>query len=501
MASPQQTPASNPHITPTAVPRPVEPLTNILRPPIVFGPFPPQPVIEQYAPAWFYSAINWLGRSYWDANNVRRQFSPILVGSDVDPYANLGDTRIFAITLVRNTFHLILNAESVNISTTADQTSTYPATDLGIVQLYTALSTSPVFQSVNYCYIPGYIGSGITTAAGGQVLLPTGYDPGTGLRSIVLGSAVSQVVPLDDFLATQNEQIYNTSPKIVPLVDALVYDVSQFNALGATTFNLPTFYTRNQISSGQYYVNKIQAASTPDQVTRGQTALFEGGPGYSENGATGLKLVGTTRSVGGDFVFTTYTYSTATVVTTSQLGAKVKLGAVSLTCSASPISSAFSKQNMVGFYRDNSWQTCLGIPIYDFGNMNSAFTAIFQAPVDPVLLYSPARPFLYGGSIQSVVTKITQSAGIYSTDQLLSVLNEAKAAKDNNSGPGLSVTTAALDFTLNSPPTAPILDQLPVPVIVTITTVPPPPPRPKNWELWQQLLPTVPMMTTRRILS
>jgi hypothetical protein len=51
---------------------------------------------------------------------------------------------------------------------------------------------------------------------------------------------------------------------IVPLVTALVYDVTQHNTLGATTFALPTFYTRDRIATGTDYVSKL-----------GQTALFD----------------------------------------------------------------------------------------------------------------------------------------------------------------------------------------------------------------------------------
>ena len=43
--------------------------------------------LRQWAPAWFYSALNWLGKSYVDANNVGQAFNDYLIGSDVDPFA------------------------------------------------------------------------------------------------------------------------------------------------------------------------------------------------------------------------------------------------------------------------------------------------------------------------------------------------------------------------------------------------------------------------------
>ena len=45
--------------------------------------FKPRP--RQWAPAWFYSALSWLGRSYYDASNTQRSFSIYLAGSNVDP--------------------------------------------------------------------------------------------------------------------------------------------------------------------------------------------------------------------------------------------------------------------------------------------------------------------------------------------------------------------------------------------------------------------------------
>ena len=41
------------------------------------------------APAWFYRALCWLGKSYFDAANSERGFSPYLIGADVDPYRRL----------------------------------------------------------------------------------------------------------------------------------------------------------------------------------------------------------------------------------------------------------------------------------------------------------------------------------------------------------------------------------------------------------------------------
>ena len=118
--------------------------------------------------------------------------------------------------------------------------------------MYLALSDSAVFPT--FCYIPGRIGPDLNSqndarlAAVGSAITD-GY-PVSGLRAIVLGSAVSQVVPLNDFIKTNNEQIHNPSPAIVPLVSAFVYDLSQYNTLGATTFTLPIFYARERVSTG-----------------------------------------------------------------------------------------------------------------------------------------------------------------------------------------------------------------------------------------------------------
>lgn len=43
------------------------------------------PRLEAWAPAWFYSALSWLGKSYVDAGNSTQAFQRYLIGSDVDP--------------------------------------------------------------------------------------------------------------------------------------------------------------------------------------------------------------------------------------------------------------------------------------------------------------------------------------------------------------------------------------------------------------------------------
>ena len=67
---------------------------------------------EAWAPAWFYSALNWLNKPFYDASNVRQVFSNFLAGSDVDPDAQLGSTRLFIISMIRNTFRLTLAADT-----------------------------------------------------------------------------------------------------------------------------------------------------------------------------------------------------------------------------------------------------------------------------------------------------------------------------------------------------------------------------------------------------
>ena len=67
---------------------------------IGLGPRIPFPRVQQWAPAWFYSALNWLGKMYYDANNVAQIFSSYMAGSDVDPYEHIGSTRLFLIVRI-----------------------------------------------------------------------------------------------------------------------------------------------------------------------------------------------------------------------------------------------------------------------------------------------------------------------------------------------------------------------------------------------------------------
>src|ERR1700733_5283359 len=51
-----------------------------------------------WAPAGFYSALALLGMSYVAGDGSTQAFGRVLGGSDVDPYAELGCTRLFLIT-------------------------------------------------------------------------------------------------------------------------------------------------------------------------------------------------------------------------------------------------------------------------------------------------------------------------------------------------------------------------------------------------------------------
>jgi hypothetical protein len=166
------------------------------------------------------------------------------------------------------------------------------------------------------------------------------------------------------------------------LVTALVYDVTQHNTLDATTFTLPTFYARDRVAAGTDYVNKL-----------GQTVLFAGGPGYDDTVATTLQLNSTTEVAFGGRLFTTYNFDKAKVATTSKVGNKVQTGVAELTYKSASPSSVFANQQFLGFYRDNSWTNCLGVPIWDYGTDNARFTATTAGTADLQLTNSQPLKF------------------------------------------------------------------------------------------------------------
>ncbi len=433
-------------------------------PPQLPSPSPP-PVARQPAPAWFYSALGWTGKSFYDAGETRQQFAAFIAGSDVDPYKSLGSTRLFLISRLRSEAFRLSVAPDVASDAPLTAGTSYPMTEDGIAAMYAELAASPVFASVRYCYVPGVSLDGSEPSSFVGAWLPGavgGYDPGTGLRRIVLGSAVAQVVPLDDFLQAGNQQIYDSEPRIVPLVTSLVYDVTHNNEPGATTFALPAVYSRDEISPGVYYANRVP----------GQTVVFEGGPGYDDAAATSLKLQSTATATADGQTFTTYTYDSATAISTSTLAEKVDLGVATLTYDGTTPWGAFAKQQILGFYRDDGWKTSLGIPIYDYGDADSSFIAGKTAALEePEVVYDPTHAFLNGGSIPDVAQRLTQAGYMYSRDRIVSMLESAIASEATTDTPGLGVTTAALSFDMSSTP-APIVDQLDVPVLATVTTTP-----------------------------
>jgi hypothetical protein len=355
------------------------------------------PIFKKWAPAWFYSALTWLGKSYSDASNAKRAFSNYLVGSNVDPYQELGSTRLFVIQYLRNEFWLSIAPDLDSDAPLSLQPGQYyPKSDAGILQLYTDLSASDIFSSVTHCYVPGRVDLVVEQLGARSV----GYDPATGLRRILLGSAISQVVPTGEFSQINNEQIYNPTPTIVPITTSLVYDVTSYNEIGAKTFVLPVAYVVDQATKGQFAVNRFGAtqASTGEGVSafdHGETAIFEGGPGYDASKATALTFnSSTTLEIIGGGAFITTNFENSTAYTSATIGKSVITGVSALTCTALLPLSTFTNQRIIGFYRDNDWTTTLGYPLgHPIPNSPSAIPPTSSIPISsttPTLLSSMA---------------------------------------------------------------------------------------------------------------
>ncbi len=94
---------------------------------------------------------------------------------------------------------------------------------------------------------------------------------------------------------------------------------------------------------------------------------------------------------------TTYIFDAATVVTIETVAPSAQLGVMSLTYRSSSPASLFANQRIVGFYRDASWKTCLGVPIYDYAGGNIADNEMGKRRVPqpplPIKRRLPFRPW------------------------------------------------------------------------------------------------------------
>ncbi|MFM0330068.1 RHS repeat domain-containing protein [Paraburkholderia strydomiana] len=440
------------------------------------------PVAHAWAPAWFYSALSWLGQSYYDASNTRQGFNVFLAGANVDPYRRLGATRLFVIAYEREEFFLSIAADvESDAPLTGDNLKMYPRSDAGILGMYTDLAASDIFQYVTHCYVPGEV----TVSPQVQEQLTSrlvGYDPASGLRRILLGSAIAQVVPVGQFAQTYNEQVYDESPTIVPLATSLVYDVTTNNSLGATTFVLPVAYVVDQATPGRIAVNRFGATKTMQQANGspsstsldyGETAIFENGPGYDATKATTLQQSSSSTLAMQSHNFTTTKFQGSTAYTTASVAGGVITGVSVLTTNSSQPLSVFSRQRILGFYRDNAWATSLGSPLIDYQDQNSTFAIADSAqPVVPELVYDPAAPFLNGGNLPNVLAKFAAASYVLSPDKLQQMIETAGAFSAAGVPAGLSVATASLDFTMSSKPAAGIASEFTVPVTASVTTTP-----------------------------
>jgi hypothetical protein len=441
----------------------------------IFGP-----PTRAWAPAWFYSALNWLGQSYYDTSNTERGFGNYLVGSNVDPYQQLGATRLFVIEFIREEFFLSLAPDGES-DAIANNGTVYQKTDSGILQLYEDLAASDIFSSVTHCYVPGRVDMvpSLQQQLTNRTSL-TGYDPATGLRRILMGSAISQVVPLGDFGQIANEQVYDDSPKIVPIATSLVYDITTNNEIGATTFVLPVVYVVDQPTPGQYYVSRYgatQAAAAGAEPSTafdyGQTAVFENGPGYDPSKTTQLSFVIQSEVAWGGTEFVTTSFTTATVHTSMPISTTVVTGVSALTYQARSPLAVFENQRILGFFGEKAWPTSQGYPIFDYQGSNSSFTiAQTVAEIAPVTVYDPTAPFLNGGTLPNVLAKFAAATYIFTPDTLRSMIEDAGSYSVAAAPAGLSVMSAGLDFVMSSNPASGITDQITVPAVVTVTTTP-----------------------------
>jgi hypothetical protein len=390
---------------------PVQPITIKEPPPRVIPTLTPPKTTESFAPAWLYSALASLGTTFTAADGSPQSFGPVLCGSDVDPYAELGATRLFCISRLADALMLGVSPDASSPAPLRGSGS-FPITDQGILELFTTLAKTPAFAAANYAYVPG--GRAELYPAALVAVAPTpsgGYDPATGLREMVLGSAVTQVVPLAMFEATSNTQIYDPCPVIVPIMTSLVYDITENNTTGSATYTLPVAYVLDQVTAGTIYVNKMA----------GPTVVNSGGPGYSESDPA---------AVVSGFTFT----------------------------GPSPL-AAFANQRIAGFYVGQGWQNTLGTPIWDFGSSNSQFTAVAGTLTPPVNVFDPADSPLNGGTIPAVISNLQQARYLMGRDRLVSMLASAHETGEATPGtitpPGVAATAASLSFDFPAPATKP----------------------------------------------
>ena len=336
--------------------------------------------------------------------------------------------------------------------------TTYPGDDAGIRAMYLDLTGTDAFRRARYCYVPTLVGPDLDP--GGRQGLDNGYDPATGMRTLVQGTAVSQVVPLDEFLRAGNEQIYDPAPSIVPLVTALVYDISDHNTLGAKTFDLPTVYSRDRVD-GTDYVNRLH-----------QTVVFPDGPGYDERDTTPLELTSVATVVAPDHTFATFHFEDSTVVTTSNVEPIVRKGVTTFSYEGTAPGQVFAHQRFIGFYRENDWPASHGLPIWDYGAGNAEFRAGTTDPSGVEAVFDATHSVLNGGSLANVVAKLRAAEDVHTRDVLELLLRRATTGRSER-GVGLEVTAATLDFAA-TPAGAhgPIIDRLDVPVVAAITTAP-----------------------------
>ena len=433
---------------------------------IIFHP------VEQFAPAWFYSALNWLGSSFQDASGTRRSFAYFMIGSDVDPYRTLGSTRLFYVARVPGAGYEMSVAADTASTASLTVTTSYDASDAGILAMYQALAASPVFASVKYCADARRFAPSRSFAAAG--LRPSSSPATTRRRASASsseGSAVAQVVPLHGLhRPAQRAGLRRRSPdRAHRQRPGLRHHPVQ--RLGATTFSLPVYYAATRSAASTTSTSwRPRRPRTTRPSTAARRPCSRADPVTTTRGPR-LTLSGTVdrrHSADGP---SPPIRSTRQGASAHPAHPAVDAGVCTLTYSGPPGAIFATSSDRRLLPGAGAGTRALASRSTTTARPTAASPPRPPPLAGPDLIYGKTNEFLNGGSLQNVLQKLLKATYMLSSDRLVAILDAATAvegtarrcrAQRDDRG-------ARLHDELE-PPRSTIVNQLSVPVLATVTT-------------------------------
>lgn len=261
------------------------------------------PIFLHSAPAWFYSACY---LAYNNSRNSNFDTVNVVFGSEIDPFdpqnTNLGNTQLFCLFIQDGTYRLYIAQDRFSAAYNPlikEISGKFTSGNSPIDTIYRTIAASSIFNCIKFCFVGTYMPTGIIPSDRYlRQLVKPGYYPDSGIKAVVEGMGISQIVPLTYIPGTgsnpgtykynQNAPVYNDDPTITPIVNVVMYplirasdnaDFKQWTvyentANNTASFMAPIYYSIDSKTTRRFVFEQKDSDKKQSELLFGSTAYF-----------------------------------------------------------------------------------------------------------------------------------------------------------------------------------------------------------------------------------